>query len=104
MQAAHTNDGARAAESPVGTATGVPERSARRATARRASTRRATARRHKGDVEGRLVEYLQEHPQSTIGDMAKGLDADRDTVGARVAHTMRSGEVTKTGRRYTAEP
>jgi hypothetical protein len=98
MNAQHTIDGARA----LGTAGTVPERSVRRATARRASARRATARRHKGDVEGRVVEYLVEHPQSTIGDMAKGLDADRDTIAARVAHTVISGGVTKVGRGYSA--
>jgi hypothetical protein len=50
----------------------VPQRSARRATARRASDRRATARQRKDDVEGRIVEYLDDHPQSTTGDIAKG--------------------------------
>ena len=69
------------------TAPAVPQRSARRATARRASNRRATARLHKDDIEERISDYLNDHPLSTTGDLAKGLNADRGEVrrGA-VAH------------------
>jgi hypothetical protein len=73
----------------------VPQRSTRRATARRASSRRATARQHKDDVDGRIVEYLKDHPQSTTGDIAKGLNANRDTIAAGVSHIARASNVTK---------
>ena len=73
----------------------VPQRSTRRATARRASDRRATAREHKDDIDGRIIGYVKEHPQGTTGDMAKGLNADRDTIAAEVSHMVRSGELTK---------
>jgi hypothetical protein len=73
----------------------VAPRSARRATARRASNRRATARQRKDDVEGSIVEYLKDHPQSTTGDIAKGLNASRDTIAAGVSHMVRAGEITK---------
>jgi hypothetical protein len=76
----------------------VPQRSARRATARRASSRRATARRHKDDVEGRIVEYLEGHPQSTTGDIAKGLNAQRGTIAARLSHIVRANDATKAPR------
>jgi len=72
----------------------VPQRSARRATARRASNRRAAARQHKDDVEGRIVEYLADHPQSTIGDIAKGLNADRGTIAAGLSHVVSASDVT----------
>jgi hypothetical protein len=49
------------------------QRSVRRATARRASTRRATARQRRDDIRGRIIAYLKDHPQSTAGDVAKGL-------------------------------
>ena len=75
----------------------VPQRSARRATARRASNRRATAREHKDDIDGRILVYVKDHPQSTTGDMAKGLNADRDTIAAEVSHMVRAGEMTKDG-------
>jgi hypothetical protein len=73
----------------------VPQRSTRRATARRASSRRATARQPKDDVDGRIVEYLKDHPQSTTGDIAKGLNANRDTIAAGVSHIARASNVTK---------
>jgi len=73
----------------------VPQRSTRRATARRASDRRATARQHKDDIDGRIIGYVNEHPQSTTGDMAKGLNADRDTIAAEVSNMVRAGELTK---------
>jgi len=83
-------------ESMLGTPAVVPpQRSTRRATARRASDRRATARQHKDDIDGRIVEYVKEHPQSTTGDMAKGLNANRDTIAAEVSHMVRAGGLTK---------
>jgi hypothetical protein len=71
----------------------VPQRSARRATARRASSRRATARRRKDDVEGRIIEFLEDHPQSTTGDIAKGLNANRATIAAGRSHIVRASNV-----------
>jgi hypothetical protein len=68
----------------------VPQRSVRRATARRAGDRRAMARRRKDDVDGRITEYLRVHPQSTTGDMAKGLNVDRATIAAGVSHLVRA--------------
>jgi hypothetical protein len=71
----------------------VPRRSARRATARRASDRRATARERKDDLEGRIADYLKDHPQSTTGDIAKGLNADRVTIAAGRSHIARASDV-----------
>jgi hypothetical protein len=70
MQAQRTADGAPTPQSPDSTLVTVPvvpARSARRATARRASKRRATARQRKDDIEGRIVEFLKDHPRSTTG-------------------------------------
>ena len=88
-------DEAPTSESPLVGSPPVPRRSARRATARRASTRRATARQRKGDVEARIVEYLSDHPHSTTGDIAKGLNADRGTIAAGVSHLARASEIEK---------
>ena len=98
MQPQRTVDGAPTPPSPDSTlvmAPAVPRRSARRATARRASTRRATARQRKDDVEGRIIDYLKDHPQSTTGDIAKGLNANRGAIAAGLSHMVRAGEVTK---------
>ena len=98
MQAQRTVDGAPTPPSPDSTPVGlpaVPQRSARRATARRASRRRATARRRKDDVDGRIVEYLKDHPQSTTGDIAKGLNADRGTIAAGLSHIVTANDATE---------
>ena len=102
-----TTDTARtppSAESTRVTAPAVPRRSARRATARRASARRATARQRHDDIEGRVIDYLQEHPQSTTGDIAKGLNANRGAIAAGVSHMVLAREVTKAATGYAAEP
>jgi hypothetical protein len=73
----------------------VPSRSARRSTADRASNRRATAREHKEDVEGRILDYVKDHPSSTTGEMGKGLNADRGAVATGIAHMLRAGKIAK---------
>jgi hypothetical protein len=88
MQPQRTVDEALTPESTVVTSPLVPPRSARRATARRASDRRATARQRKDAVEEHIVEYLNDHPQSTTGELAKGLNADRSTIAARMSHMV----------------
>jgi hypothetical protein len=79
------------------------QRSVRRATARRASTRRATARQRRGDITGRIIDYLKDHPQSTAGDVAKGLNANRNTIATRLSQMAKEGEVAKASRGYTAK-
>ena len=96
MQTQRTVDGAPTPGSPDSRPTPAPvvaQRSARRAEARRASNRRATARRRKDDVDGRILEYVKDHPKSTAGDIAKGLNADRGTVAAGLSHIARAGDV-----------
>jgi hypothetical protein len=89
MTTQRTVDGAPTPQSPdptLVTVPAVPRRSVRRATARRASSRRATARERKDDVEGRIIEYLKDHPQSTTGDIAKALNANRGAIAAGRLH------------------
>jgi hypothetical protein len=98
MQAQRTVDGAPTPQSPDSTLVAVPAvpaRSARRATARRASKRRATARQRKDDIEGRIVEFLEDHPRSTTGDIAKGLNANRATIAAELSHIVRASDIRK---------
>jgi hypothetical protein len=97
MQTQRTVDEASTPDSTFATSTAVPRRSARRATARRASSRRATARQRKDDVEGRIVEYTQDHPHSTIGDIAKRLNVNRGTIAAGRSHIVRAGDISKGG-------
>ena len=98
MQPHRTVDEAPTPQRPaatLATAPVVPQRSARRATARRASNRRATARLHKDDIEERVSNYLNEHPLSTTGDLAKRLNADRGKVAAARSHIANAGETAK---------
>jgi len=98
MTTQRTVDGAPTPHSPdstLDTLPVVPRRSARRATARRASSRRATARERKDDVEGRIVEYLKDHDQSTTGDIAKALNANRDTIAAVRSHIAGASDITE---------
>jgi hypothetical protein len=93
MQAQRIVDAAPTPDSTLVTLSVVPARSARRATARRASKRRATARQRKDDIEGRIVEFLQDHPRSTTGDIAKGLNANRATIAAELSHIVRASDI-----------
>jgi predicted HTH transcriptional regulator len=98
MQYQRTVDGASTPLSPdstLVTVPAVPQRSERRATARRASNRRAKARQRKDDVEGRIFEYLKDHPRSTTGDIAKALNANRSTIAAGLAHLVRDGDISR---------
>jgi hypothetical protein len=98
MQAQRTADEEATPRSPrstLVTSPVVPARSARRATARRATNRRATARRRKDDVDWRIVEYLEEHPKSTTGDIARGLNADRGTIAAGLSHIVGANDANK---------
>jgi len=95
MQPQRTVDEAPTTQPPASThvtAPVVPQRSARRATARRASNRRATARLHQDDLQEQVGEYLNDHPLSTTGDLAKGLNADRGKVAAARSHIADAGE------------
>lgn len=42
-----------------------------------------------------MIEYLKDRPQSTTGDLAKALNADRGTIAAGLAHMVRASEITK---------
>jgi Winged helix-turn-helix DNA-binding len=81
----------------------VPARSVRRATARRASHRRATARRRQGDTEARIIYYLAEHPESTVGDLAKRLNLNPASVATRLAQLANAGAIKKASHGYSTD-
>jgi predicted transcriptional regulator len=39
------------------------------------------------------MDCLEDHPQSTTGDMAKALNVDRGTIAAALSHLVRAREV-----------
>jgi hypothetical protein len=81
----------------------APARSVRRATARRASNRRATARSHQDDSETRIIAFVAQHPGSTAGALAKGLNLDPADVSTHLTQLAQVGEVKKTAHGYSTE-
>jgi predicted transcriptional regulator len=79
------------------------QRAVRRSTARRASTRRATARSRQGDTKAAITDYLEQHPGSTAGDLAKGLNLQRNSVSTRLTQMAKAGEIKKATRGYEAK-
>ena len=81
----------------------APARSVRRATARRASKRRATARSRHLDAKTRIIDFLAQHPGSTAGDVAKGLNLNRGSASTRLSQLAKAGEIKKASRGYTTK-
>ena len=88
----------------AGWGAGAPARSVRRATARRASTRRATARSRQDDSETRIIDFLAQHPGSTAGGIAKGLNLDPATASSHLTQLAKAGEINKTAHGYSTQP
>jgi len=84
-------------------AAAAPARSVRRATARRASKRRATARSRQVDVKARIIDFLAQHPGSTAGDVAKGLNLNPGSASTRLSQLAKAGEIKKASRGYTTK-
>ena len=83
-------------------ASAPPARSVRRATARRASNRRATARSRQADTEASIIDFLVQHPGSTAGDLAKGLNLNPGQVSTHLTKLARAGEIRKASHGYSA--
>ncbi|XAY07090.1 hypothetical protein DSM112329_03969 [Paraconexibacter sp. AEG42_29] len=77
-----------------------PKRAVRRGTAARASNRRHVARAIKPDPAERIVAFLKEHPGSTIGAVAKGLDANRSTIASQIHKLDKQGDILKLDKGY----
>ena len=91
----HAHDGDSAAAAPA--------RSVRRAAARRASKRRATTRSRQVDVKASIIAFLTQHPGSTAGDVAKGLNLNRGSTSTRLTQLAKAGEIRKVSRGYTTK-
>jgi MarR family len=91
----HAHDGDSAAPAPA--------RSVRRAAARRASKRRATTRSRQVDVKASIIAFLAQHPGSTAGDVAKGLNLNRGSTSTRLTQLAKAGEIRKASRGYTTK-
>jgi hypothetical protein len=81
----------------------VPARSRRRSDARRASPRRKSARSRQSDTATRITEFLVNHPNSTAGDVAKGLNLKHNSVSTKLTQMAKGGSIKKADRGYTAK-
>ena len=97
------HNGRSTAAAPVRSTAAAPVRSVRRATARRASNRRAVARSRQGDTTASMIEFLGQHPSSTAGDLAKGLNLNPGSVASRLSQLAKAGEIQKASRGYSAK-
>jgi hypothetical protein len=77
-----------------------PSRSVRRATSRRASRRRKTARARHGDETASTIEFIEHHPGTTVGDLAKGLNLNPEKAAARLIKLAKMGQIRKSPRGY----
>ena len=93
IKESHPQDGA--------PADAAPARSVRRGTARRASNRRATARSRQRDTEASIIEFLAQHPRSTAGDLAKGLNLAPGNVSTRLTKLAKGGEIKRASHGYS---
>jgi hypothetical protein len=79
-------------------------RSVRRATARRASARRASARSRHRDAEASIFGFLADHPNSTVGGLAKSLNLDPEHVAICLTQLNGAGEIRKGSDGYSTLP
>jgi predicted transcriptional regulator len=84
-------------------AVAAPARSVRRGTARRASTRRAVARSRQDDTSARIIEFLARHPQSTAGDLGRGLNLDPENVSTYLNQLANAGDIKKSAHGYSTQ-
>jgi predicted HTH transcriptional regulator len=62
-----------------------------------------TAHQRRRDIKDKIIAYLRNHPESTAGDVAKAINANRNTTATRLSQLVKEGEITKASKGYVAE-
>jgi predicted transcriptional regulator len=97
---------ARDGKSPRGT-TRAP-RGSRRAQARSKATRRAASASSRsrtsarGETRERILEFIRAQGPATAGEVAAGLNLNRNSVATRLSQLVKAGELQKADRGYSA--
>jgi hypothetical protein len=75
------------------------------ATSNRAPRQHApgSGRRRQSDVQARIISFLTDHPNSTAGDVAKALNANRNTTATRLSQMVKTGEIKKASKGYATK-
>jgi hypothetical protein len=81
--------------------TAAPE-SGKRRSRRRRTTPPGRSRAPRGQWRETVIEHIRAHPGSTAGDVAKALGLNRNSVGTRLTQLVKSGELSKAARGYSA--
>jgi hypothetical protein len=53
-------------------------------------------------MTGRIID-LKDHPQSTAGDVAKALSANRNTTATRLSQMAKKGQITQASKGYAVK-
>jgi CRP-like cAMP-binding protein len=54
----------------------------------------------RGETRARIVDYVQAHPGSTAGDVARALGLNRQSTSTRLTQLAKAGEIAKAKRGY----
>jgi hypothetical protein len=60
-------------------------------------------RSRQGDPQAAVIAFLVQHPRSTTGDVAKGLNLSYRSVSTRLTQLANAGEIKKTSHGYNIE-
>ena len=55
------------------------------------------------NVQARIIDFLQDHPSSTAGDVAKALNANRNTIATRLSQMVKAGKIKKASKGYATK-
>ena len=54
-------------------------------------------------MKHRIIDFLAQHPGSTAGDVAKGLNLNPGSASTRLTQLAKTGEIRKASRGYTTK-
>jgi hypothetical protein len=74
-----------------------------RTPSRRPSVATNSRRRgRRGDSRAKIIEFVSSHPGSTAGEVSKAVGLNRNSVATQLARLVRTGELSKAARGYSA--
>jgi predicted ArsR family transcriptional regulator len=63
----------------------------------------APRRQRRGDIKDQIIAYLRNHSESTADDVAKAINANRNTTATRLSQMVKEGEITKVSTGYVTD-
>lgn len=81
----------------------TPSRFRSLGTTRNRAAREQPTRNHQGDTQLGIIDYLAQHPASTAGDLAKGLNLNPGNVSTHLTQLAKVGEIKKASHGYSTQ-